>query len=75
VFLPITSKFIFGVTKLKYVIDEAYIINNNGDQMPDFKAMLRWLELLIKLTWIDLWNKIQIAVFNNMPKPWEKLEY
>jgi len=29
------------VTKLKYVIDEAYIINNNGDQMPDFKAMLR----------------------------------
>ena len=67
------SKYI--IDKLKLIIDNAYIINNNWDQMPDFKVMLKWIELLLKLSWLDVWNKIQIAIFNNVPKPWDKLEY
>lgn len=67
------SKYI--VDKLSYIIDKAYIINNNWDLMPDFKTMLKWVEMLLKLSWVDVDTKIKVAIFNNIPPPWEKLNY
>lgn len=63
------------VNKLKVIIDSSYIINNNWDKMPDFKTMLRWIELLLKLSWVDVDTKIKVAIFNNIPKPWDRLDY
>lgn len=66
---------LYIVDKLQYIMDTAYTINNNGDKMPDFKVMLKWVELLLKLSWIEIDNKIQIAIFNNIPKQGETLRY
>jgi hypothetical protein len=61
---------------LKKIIEEAYVINNKWDSAIDFRTKLKWIELLLKLSWFDLWQKkTQIAIFNNMPKQWEKLEF
>lgn len=66
---------VYIIDKIKYIVDEAFIINNNWDRMPDFKTMLKWVELLLKLSWINLDSKIKIAIFNNIPWKDERLTY
>lgn len=66
----------FIATKLNEIIEKAYIINNKWDQAPDFKTMLEATKILLKIYWFDLSDKkTQIAVFNNIPAKWEKLNY
>lgn len=66
----------FIVDRISYVINEAYQLNNKWDEAPDFKTILEASKLLLKVYWFDLSDKkTQIAVFNNIPAKWEKLNF
>lgn len=66
----------FIAWKLEYIIEKAYQLNNKWDESPDFKTMLEATKTLLKIYWFDLSNtKTQIAVFNNIPAKWEKLNF
>jgi len=66
----------FIADKLNYVLEKAYILNNKWYESPDFKTILEAAKVLLKIYWFDLSDKkTQVAIFNNIPAKWDKLNF
>lgn len=69
----ITNEYI--IDKIKDTIDNAVIVNNQWISYKDSKSILKWIEMILKLVWIDIWKKMTVKIFNVIPDWKDKLEY